>query len=43
MKIIIQLIKNSNGNPILDEEFSEILNDFTIWKESQELVLKKLF
>lgn len=35
--------QDSNGNPILDEEFSEILNDFSIWKESQESGLKKLF
>lgn len=36
-------MEKEEGNPKLDEEFSQIIKEFKEWTKSQEKILKDLF
>ena len=37
------MITDKEGNPVIDEEFSEVISEFKEWCNSQESEVKKLF
>jgi type I restriction enzyme M protein len=40
---IFEILTDEEGDPVLDEEFTETLRDFSSWALGQEATLQRLF